>query len=167
MTLELKGKLLDMEQRAGVYKTKVAAFLNAVEPFVARLKMQNEGDELVGLFLQEIEKLGMSEETSTGTVENPIQRQARLESLTSAIREQFHTVTVLSASNASASGAPVWSADFQGGHTPLILAHFVLEKLDNVSLASIAATCKHWHRRALQYLSTRVKKQKGENKDRF
>jgi hypothetical protein len=158
MTMELKGRLLDVEQRASMYKSKISSFLEAISPFVSRLKASSdESDELVGLFLSEVEKLARSDSGESFDMENAIQRQARLEALNSAIREQIQTVSVLAESNTAASGPPSMSADFQGLHTPFILAHFVMEKLDKKSLGALAATSKQWHRRALQYVATRVR----------
>jgi hypothetical protein len=159
MTLELKGKLLDTEQKAGMYKKKISSFLDGIGPFVSRLRESHDGsDELVALFLSELSKL--SEVDSVGgptDMENAIQRQARLEGLSSAIRDQLNIVNVLSEPNTAASGPPPMTADFQGVHTPFILAFFVLEKLDRAALISLASTSKQWHRRALQYMSTRAR----------
>ena len=159
MTMELKGKLLDVEQKASLYKKKISSFLEAVGPFVSRLRSEHDGsDELVALFLSELDKLSQTEGGESSEMENAIQRQARLEALNSAIREQLHTVNVLAESNtSSASGPPPMTADFQGLHTPFILAHFVLEKLDKLSLVALASTSKHWQRRAMQYVATRAR----------
>lgn len=141
-----------------MYKKKISSFVAAVSPFVARLKESGGDDELTLLFLSELEKLAQMDGGEAADFENAIQRQARLESLTSAIREQLQTVSFLADSNtAAASGPPPMTADFQGLHTPFIVAHLVMEWLDSSALASLAATSKNWHRRALQYVGTRAR----------
>ncbi len=93
LTLELKGKLLDMEEKARAlevaYKTRIASFIESVEPFVDRLRGESGEDALRDMFLQQLRILAEGKgDSNVVPSENPIQRQARLEALTSAIREQ-------------------------------------------------------------------------------
>jgi hypothetical protein len=160
LTLELKGRLLDMEEKTrtleATYKGTISGFLEAIGPFVERLREENNEDPLRDEFLKQVRILA---DAGTGgsvvvSSENPIQRQARLESLTGAMREQRSLVEFL-ATTGTSSGAPNMRGDLQS--LPFIVSHFVLERLDAKSAAALACACKYWQKRAKAYKETRVR----------
>ena len=87
--------------------------------------------------------------------ENPIQRQARLESLTSAIREQNSVMNFLVDSSPKSSSG--YSKPDFVSNTPFVMAHLVLCELDMTSLGALAATCKQWHKRSRWFVETRTR----------
>ncbi len=138
------------------YKGTIATFLEAIQPFVERLKEENHEDALRDEFLKQLRVLAEAGRGGNVVVssENPIQRQARLESLTAAIREQRSLIEFL-ATTGTSSGVPNMKGDLQS--LPFIVSHFVLERLDGKSAAALACTCKHWQKRAKAYDATRVR----------
>lgn len=91
--------------------------------------------------------------------ENPIQRQARLEALSAAIKDQYSLLDHLSTTNLVSPGSPLPSplstrSDFQAS-VKFLVAHLVMEWLDRPAILALASTCRAWQKRCKAYVSLR------------